>query len=188
MSDLKFLCITKKLKEVLYMSHTFGSFEDYYEKLPLTINDTLVHWDEIRETFLQIVGLKEMDYNQVVNYFNVESDTFADFLELLSERFEWFDYRMAPHIIEFLSVLIEDEFDDFWDDDDSCDEYDMWYEDLEDEVRDIHNIELVDLLERVRYRINVEHFFEKGKSPEQAVFLIGMYYRDEIEELQKRMY
>jgi hypothetical protein len=160
------------------------TFNENNDKQQISINDALIYWDPIQETFLSIISAKELSHKKATEHFNINSDTFVDFLEQLSEKYDWFDYRMSPHIIEFITVLIEDTFCET--SEDTEDQYNCWYIDLEQNIRNTYNIELVDLLERVRYRINVEHFFERQKTPDQTVYLIGSYYLEEIEELQKK--
>ena len=162
----------------------YGSYTEFYEEISFSMRDTLIHFDEIRDLFFSFVEKRRLNYEQVIEYFNVETDTFAHFLEVMDETYSWFDYRMVPNIIEFLTVLIADEFDDDYLDDED-DDYIEWYNELETELKNKHKIELTELLQHVKYRLNVEHFYEKDKTPQQSVEMITYYYITEIEKIQK---
>jgi hypothetical protein len=46
-------------------------------------------------------------YEDVKNYFKTGTDTFTQFLLVLEDRTEWFDYSQMPQIFDEISLYLE---------------------------------------------------------------------------------
>mgnify|MGYP001305518737 CR=1 FL=1 len=92
-------------------------FENYEEYKGLPSEQE----EDLREIFWDFVTLKNMSKDEVEEYFNPKSETFADFLMKLERETDWFDWTQMDDIFQEISVYISeiDEDDVEWDDEDN---------------------------------------------------------------------
>lgn len=71
--------------------------------------------EEFYNIFFNYINANSMDYNTAFNHFQPGTDTLVEFLTLLENETEWFNYTQMDEIFQELSlylIQLEEEFSD----------------------------------------------------------------------------
>lgn len=83
----------------------FENFEEY-KGLPSDQEE------DLNEIFQEFISLKQFTPEQAWQYFQPDSQTFANFLIQLENETDWFDYTQMDQVFQEISIYIEDMKDD----------------------------------------------------------------------------